>query len=128
MLPVEVWQEVLGFCPFDVYTWLIGLRRAAVRWRPSVEWLARPASREFYHLLKLSLLEMTFRDLLPSASLGGLWLASRGEEAKCIRKLRLSGVSPFRLSFVQLFAHFFLFCLQGWWWACQESSWNAPTR
>ena len=91
MLPVEMWREVLGFCPFNEYVRLMGLRRAVAGGRPSLQWLSRPVSCEFYFLLKLALLEMRFHTMLPSASLGGLWLASRGQEARFIRKLRLGG-------------------------------------
>ena len=92
MLPAEVWQEVLGFCPFEEYARLVGIcssgggegRRVLLQWGDSA-----PVSREFYLLLKLSLLEMRFHTMLPSASLGGLWMASRGLEAKPVHKLRL---------------------------------------
>ena len=57
----------------------------------TLQWHSQPATRELYHLLKLSLLEMLFHTMLPSASLGWWWLASRGPEAKFIRKLRLGG-------------------------------------
>ena len=67
MLPVEVWQEVLGFCACDEYTRLVGLRRVD----ETVKWRAQPASRELYFVLKHSLLEMRFHTMLPSASLGG---------------------------------------------------------
>ena len=68
MLPVEVWQEVLGFCPLQDYKTLI------------------PACREFYLLLKQSLLE------LPplTSALGGLWLATRGPMATLVRVLRIT--------------------------------------
>ena len=68
MLPVEVWQEVLGFCPLEEYATLI------------------PACREFYLLLKQSLLE------LPplTSGLGGLWLATRDPMATRVRVLRMS--------------------------------------
>lgn len=88
VLPVEAWREVLGFCPFEEYAHLVGLRRSAT-W--TVQWRSQPASREFYHLLKLSLLEMRFHTMLPSASLGGRWLASRGPEGKLMSKMRLGG-------------------------------------
>lgn len=78
---------MLGFCPFDEYAMQVGLRLVG----ESLRWRSRPPSREFYHLLKLSLLEMRFDRLLPSASLGGMWLASRGPEARIIRKLYLGG-------------------------------------
>ena len=87
MLPVEVWQEVLGFCACDEYTRLVGLRRVG----ETVKWRSQPASRELYFVLKHSLLEMRFHTMLPSASLGGLWLASRGPESRFVRKLRLGG-------------------------------------
>ena len=57
----------------------------------TLQWHSQPATRELYHLLKLSLLEMLFHTMLPSASLGGLWLASRGPESRFVRKLRLGG-------------------------------------
>lgn len=68
MLPVEVWQEVLGFCSLQEYATLI------------------PACREFYFLLKQSLLE------LPplTSALGGLWLATRDPLANLVRVLRMS--------------------------------------
>lgn len=80
-LPVEVWQEVLAFCPFVEYVHLAGVRAA------QEEGTARPASREFYLLLKHSLLEMRFRATLPSACLGGLWIASRTPQASPVREL-----------------------------------------
>ena len=98
MLPVEMWQEVLGCCPFDEYARLAGLRRVEY----SLQWHSQPASREFYHLLKLSLLEMRFHAMLPSPSLGGLWLASRGEEARFIRNLRLGEWCSFSVSVLSL--------------------------
>jgi len=68
MLPVEVWQEVLGFCSLQEYKALI------------------PACREFYLLLKRSLLE------LPplTSALGGLWLATRDPMATLVRVLRMT--------------------------------------
>ena len=69
MLPVEVWQEVLGFCPLEEYATLI------------------PACREFYLLLKQSLLELP--PLTPA--LGGLWLATRDPMAALVRVLRMPG-------------------------------------
>ena len=68
MLPVEMWQEVLGFCPLEEYATLI------------------PACREFYLLLKQSLLE------LPplTSALGGLWLVTRGPMATLVRVLRIT--------------------------------------
>ena len=71
MLPVEMWQEVLGFCPLQEYATLI------------------PACREFYLLLKQSLLE------LPplTSALGGLWLATRDPMATLVRVLRIPGRS-----------------------------------
>ena len=101
MLPAEVWQEVLGFCPFDEYARLVGMRSVeeGSTWISYTDlrlrWASQPPSREFYHLLKLSLLEMRFHTMLPSPSLGGLWLASRGLEARFIRKLRLGGCGVF---------------------------------
>ena len=68
MLPVEMWQEVLGFCPLEEYATLI------------------PACREFYLLLKQSLLELP--PLTPA--LGGLWLATSGPMANLVRVLRMS--------------------------------------
>ena len=93
MLPVEVWQEVLGFCACDEYTRLVGLRRVD----ETVKWRAQPASRELYFVLKHSLLEMCFDRVLPSAWLGGLWQASRTWEGKHIKTLRL-GELPFPVS------------------------------
>ena len=68
MLPVEMWQEVLGFCPLEEYATLI------------------PACREFYLLLKQSLLE------LPplTSALGGLWLVTRDPMATLVRVLRIT--------------------------------------
>ena len=68
LLPVEMWQEVLGFCPLEEYATLI------------------PACREFYLLLKQSLLE------LPplTSALGGLWLVTRGPMATLVRVLRIT--------------------------------------
>ena len=68
MLPVEVWQKVLGFCPLQEYKTMA------------------PACREFYILLKQSLLE------LPplTSGLGGLWLATRDPMATRVRVLRMS--------------------------------------
>ena len=68
MLPVEMWQEVLGFCPLQEYKMLA------------------PVSREFYSLLKQSLLE------LPplTSALGGLWLATRDPMATLVRVLRMT--------------------------------------
>ena len=83
-----MWQEVLGFCPFNEYAQLVGLHCADHR-RPARRWSSHPASSEFYFLLKMSLLEMRFRTALPSPTLGGLWLASRGPEAKMICRLRM---------------------------------------
>lgn len=60
MLPMEVWQQVLGFCSFEVCCRM-----------------TKPASREFYYLLKQSLLELRFGSMLPSSALGVLWMASR---------------------------------------------------
>ena len=77
MLPLEVWQEVLGFCPCEEYVSLIN----------------SAASREFYSILKDSLLEMRFCVMLPSAWLGGMWEATRSPAARCVRKLRLGGRS-----------------------------------
>ena len=67
MLPVEMWQEVLGFCSLEEYKTLV------------------PVSREFYLLLKQSLLE------LPplTSALGGLWLATRDPMATLVRVLRI---------------------------------------
>ena len=71
MLPVEVWQEVLGFCSLQEYKTLV------------------PVSREFYLLLKQSLLE------LPplTSALGGLWLATRDPMASLVRVLRITDPS-----------------------------------
>ena len=71
MLPVEVWQEVLGFCSLQEYKTM------------------DPVSREFYLLLKQSLLE------LPplTSGLGGLWLATRDPMASLVRVLRMSRYS-----------------------------------
>ena len=68
MLPVEMWQEVLGFCPLQEYQALV------------------PVSREFYLLLKQSLLE------LPplTTALGGLWLATRDPMATPVRVLSVT--------------------------------------
>ena len=68
MLPVEMWQEVLGFCPLQEYKTIA------------------PVSREFYSLLKQSLLE------LPplTSALGGLWLATRDPNATLVRVLRMT--------------------------------------
>lgn len=91
MLPVEAWQEVLGFCPFKEY----------------VRMTRRPASREFYFLLKQSLLELRFGSMLPSPALGGLWMASRDVMATRTRVLHLG----FFVSAAALFAReFFSFC------------------
>ena len=115
ILPVEVWQEVLGFCPFEEYVRLAGFQSdpeeeesfSVVQLEREEPWeeeleeegageeeeepgkcRAAP-SREFYFLLKVSLLEMRFSGMLPSALLGGLWAASRGLDGRYIRKLRL---------------------------------------
>ena len=74
MLPLEAWQEVLGFCPFAEYS------RMAT---------SKPASREFYFLLKQSLLELHFLKMFPSPALGGLWMASRDVQATYARVLFL---------------------------------------
>ena len=68
MLPVEMWQEVLGFCSLQEYKTLV------------------PVSREFYLLLKQSLLE------LPplTSALGGLWLVTRDPMASLVRVLRIT--------------------------------------
>ena len=71
---MEVWQEVFGFCPFEEYATMA---------------LDKPASREFYYLLKQSLLELRFGSALPSPALGGLWMASRDVLASLPRVLRL---------------------------------------
>ena len=68
MLPVEVWQKVLGFCPLQEYK------------------TSAPACREFYLLRKQSLLELP--PLTPA--LGGLWLATSGPMANLVRVLRMS--------------------------------------
>ena len=68
MLPLEMWQEVLGFCPLQEYKTMA------------------PACREFYSLLKQSLLELP--PLTPA--LGGLWLATRDPLANLVRVLRMS--------------------------------------
>lgn len=52
-----------------------------------------PVSREFYYLLKQSLLELRFPALTPSPALGGLWMASRDLQASQPRVLHL-GSSP----------------------------------
>lgn len=75
LLPMEVWQGVLGFCPFVEY----------VRMTPG----GKAASREFYFLLKQSLLELCFGSVLPSPALGGLWMASRHSLASYTRVLHL---------------------------------------
>ena len=77
MLPLEVWQEVLGFCPFEEYA-----RMTAG---------SKLASREFYFVLKQSLLELSFEDddVLRSPALCGLWMASRVVEATYPRVLHL---------------------------------------
>ena len=67
MLPVEVWQKVLGFCPLQEYK------------------TSAPACREFYLLRKQSLLELP--PLTPA--LGGLWLATSGPMANLVRVLRM---------------------------------------
>ena len=67
MLPVEVWQKVLGFCPLQEYK------------------TSAPACREFYLLRKQSLLELP--PLTPA--LGGLWLATRDPMASLVRVLRI---------------------------------------
>ena len=89
MLPLEVWQQVLGFCPCPVYARLV----------------RNPSNREFYHLLKQSLLELHFGSMLPSPALGGLWMASRHPEAARPRILHLGSrflpLCPF-LSFFPL--------------------------
>ena len=51
LLSVEVWQEVLGFCSFHEYNRLKSNKLA---------------SRDFYFLLKQSLLEMQFFRMMPS--------------------------------------------------------------
>lgn len=95
MLPLEVWQQVLGFCPFEEYARLVGLRGGGDKGERSLcWWSSRTASREFYLVLKHSLLEMRFDRVLPSAWLGGLWQASRTWEGKHIKTLRL-GELPF---------------------------------
>ena len=68
MLPVEMWQEVLGFCSLQEYKTLV------------------PVSREFYLLLKQSLLELP--PLTPA--LGGLWLATRDPMASLVRVLSIT--------------------------------------
>lgn len=89
MVPLEVWQAVLGFCPFEEYARLVGLRPGSQE-NCFLEWHSLPASREFYHLLKHSQLEMRFDYMLPSPCMGGLWLASRVPAAgSFIRSLRL---------------------------------------
>ena len=88
MLPMEVWQEVLGFCPCKEYT------RMAT---------GKPASREFYFLLKQSLLELRFGRILPSPALGGLWIASRDALASHTRVLHL-GLCSLRFSPLSLCA------------------------
>ena len=75
MLPMELWQEVLGFCAFPEYARMTKLRKAV--------------SREFYFLLKQSLLELRFDCVLPSPGLGGLWMASRDVQATCTHILHL---------------------------------------
>jgi len=76
MLPQEVWQEVLGFCPCKEYSRLVV--------PPSML-----PSREFYFVLKQSLLELHFGSMLPSPALGGLWMASRHPMASRVRVLCL---------------------------------------
>lgn len=107
MLPVEMWREVLGFCPFDDYLQLVGLRRVERetlwgRCQSVLQWHSRTSSREFYFLLKLSMLEMRFHKVLPSASLGGLWVVSRDPETRYIRKLRLGRCSLVFFAFFSL--------------------------
>ena len=74
MLPVEVWQKVLGFCPLQEYK------------------TSAPACREFYLLRKQSLLELP--PLTPA--LGGLWLATSGPMANLVRVLRMPAGSVLR--------------------------------
>jgi len=57
MLPLEGWQEVLGFCPFQESS---RMTRTLT-----------PASPEFYFLLKQSLLEMRFGENTPFPGTGG---------------------------------------------------------
>lgn len=87
MLPLEGWQEVLGFCPFQESS---RMTRTLT-----------PASREFYFLLKQSLLEMCFWEKysLPQ-HWRGLWIASRDALATRARVLHL-GVS--RVFFLVIF-------------------------
>lgn len=163
MLPLKLWREVLGFCPFEEYALLIGMQwepkdeagaaMGAIHGMPwsSIErwamagqedwdmadqedwdvefwgiewdfqdeeeepnthvWCSQPPSREFYFLLKQSLLEMRLCRAFPSAFMGGLWIASRGLQAPCIRKLRLGSppLSSFLLSLLSAFLSLSLF-------------------
>ena len=84
---MEVWQEVLGFCPFEEYARMT---------------TSKPASRELYFLLKQSLLELHFGSMLPSPALGGLWMASRDVLATDPRVLNLGLRFLFFLSMLAL--------------------------
>lgn len=70
---------MLGFCTFPEYASMTA---------------GKPASREFYFVLKQSLLELRFSRQLPSPALGGLWMASRDPLAASTRVLHL-GASLF---------------------------------
>lgn len=124
MLPCECWQEVLSFCTFVDYAFLAGLRshgrlehvhgRGGRRRRVQVlVWRSAPASREFYLLLKQAQLEMRLHGVLPSACMGGLWMASRAGGASQVRSLKLGAcgcVRVFVCVFLLVFSGF-LDCL-----------------
>lgn len=121
-LPLEVWQVVLGYCSCREYARLLGLQHGRFEGgaedqegeegevkeeRGEVEgtagegedWWPNPVSSEFYHLLKHSLVEMRIVGMLPSACMGGLWLASRDWQALSIRSILL-GLSLVLFSFL----------------------------
>ena len=116
MLPMEVWQEVLGFCPCTEYARLV---------------TRKPAAREFYFLLKQSLQELRFCRMLPSPALGGLWMASRDVLASHIRVLHLG----LCCIFIFLFLLFFYFsrtqaadpCRRVWRWSIWRKSCLCPS-
>ena len=95
VLPLEVWQQVLGFCPFDEYARLTA---------------GGITSREFYYLLKQSLLDLRFGTKLPAPAVGGLWMASRDVLATHVRVLCLGICSCF---FCFWCAILFSVCLSG---------------
>ena len=92
MLPLEVWQEVLGFCAFEEHARVME---------------KKPASREFYFLLKQSLLELRFGSMLPSSALGVLWMASRDLLASHPRVLLLGLFVSSPMAFFFLFFFWF---------------------